>query len=192
MTKHHYGLLKKEQINLPKNVTPPPRKLTHVSLKTDYLSTWTIYIFQPLIFQETKNRFFSFKGPQHNFRPSRALKKQWETTRGSRKGPPPSTPTKDFLGTSRLDQTTSWRWTSGDFNPWTNLPPKRQPSFLARLDIPDGFSFQHRSLMVISMGGAPMVYVTYMKWLVDFGWFEKVGIYNSIYTIGGSGMEGHG
>lgn len=58
MTKHHYGLPTKEQINLPKNVTHPPGKLTHVSLKTDYFNM--DYIHLPTIENLRKQKIVFF------------------------------------------------------------------------------------------------------------------------------------
>lgn len=113
MTKHHYGLPTKEQINLPKNVTHPPGKLTHVSLKTDYFNM--DYIHLPTIENLRKQKIvFFFRGPKNTFRAFSGLKKTVGNHRGSRKGPPPVP--LNGPPTSRLDQTTSWRWTSGDFH----------------------------------------------------------------------------
>lgn len=86
MTKHHYGLPKKEQINLPKNVTPPRK--TNTCLPKNGLFQHGLYTSSNhWKSQETKNHFFSFKGPQHTFRPSRALKTvgnhTWFTERSS-------------------------------------------------------------------------------------------------------------
>lgn len=155
MTKHHYGLPKKEQINLPKIVTPPPKTNTCLP-QNGLFQTWTIYIFQPLKISGNKNPFFSFKGPQQNFRPSRALKKQWETTRVSRKvlllRPPPRGLIKRHPGAGPREV-----FHHGPIN------PKRPRRLLARLDIPDGFFLPHHHIDGNIYGRSiQQVYVVYM------------------------------
>ena len=86
MTKHHYGLPQKEQINLPKNVTPSRK--TNTCLPQNGLFQHGQTIFQPRKISGTKIVFFP-SGDLNTFSPSRA------TNSGNHvftEGPPP-TPT---------------------------------------------------------------------------------------------------